>query len=98
MPNENDKDDGKVEITGPTFHVKGKDEEIVHVTPIGVHVKDGRSEVKVGFTGIYVRDAQTGNKVSISFWKPFAGCAFAFLLFVALVTAVVAGIVRLILG
>jgi hypothetical protein len=49
--------------------------------------------VKVSWTGIRVRDGKTNLNISV--WKPMIGCGFAVLVFVALLTAVVVGIVKL---
>ena len=89
----NEKDKAQVEIDGASVHVTGEKGERVDVGPGGVHIKDGDSEVKVSWTGIRVRDGKTNLNISV--WKPMIGCGFAVLVFVALLTAVVVGIVKL---
>lgn len=88
-----EKERARVEIDGASVHVIGEKGERVEVGPGGVHVRDGDSEVKVSWTGIRVRDGKTNLKISV--WKPMIGCGVAILVFVALLTAVIVGIVKL---
>jgi len=88
---ENDK--AQVEIDGASVRVTGARGERVDVGPGGVHVTDGSSEVKVSWTGIRVRDGK--RDLNITVWKPLVGCGVAILIFVALLTAVIVGVVKL---
>ena len=89
------KEQGHVEIDGASVRVTGDKGETVNIGPAGIHVKDGDSEVKVGWTGIRVHDGRT--KVNISVWKPLVGCGLGVIVFVAILTAVIVGIVKLML-
>ncbi|MFH1708795.1 MAG: hypothetical protein ABIF71_12885 [Planctomycetota bacterium] len=95
MSDMNPKREDRVDIKGASIHVKGNDGEEVHVSPAGVHVMDGRSEVKVSFFGIRIKDGNTN--IDISVWKPLVGCGMAVIIFLALLTMVVVGIVKLLL-
>jgi hypothetical protein len=88
-----EKERARVEIDGASVHVTGEKGERVEVGPGGVHVTDGDSEVKVSWTGIRVRDGKTNLNITV--WKPMIGCGVAILVFVALLTAVIVGIVKL---
>lgn len=82
-----------VDINGASIHVVGNEGEEVTVRPTGVHVKDGDDEINVGFSGIRIQDGHTNLYISI--WKPLLACAAAILVFAALLTAVVVGIIKL---
>ncbi len=86
-------EEARVEINGASIHVSDGKGETVNVGPGGVHVKDGDSEVKISWTGIRVRDGTTNLNISV--WKPLVGCGAALVVFVAILTAVVVGIVKL---
>ena len=83
----------RVEIDGASVRIDGDEGEKVRIGPGGLHVKDGESEVKVSWAGVRVVDGRT--RLSISFWKPLVGCGAILVLLAAIVTAVVVGIVKL---
>jgi len=89
----NEKNEAHVEVDGGAIHVTGDKGEEVHVGPGGIHVKDGDSEAKVSWTGIRVRDGNTN--INISVWKPLVGCGIGLIVLVAILTAVVVTIVKL---
>ncbi len=91
--NESEKEKAEVEIDGVSVHVTGEDGERVDIGPGGIHVRDNDSEVKVSWSGIRIRDGKTNLNISV--WKPLVGCALASIVFVALLTAVIVGIVKL---
>ncbi|MGD0059773.1 MAG: hypothetical protein ABSD58_10180 [Verrucomicrobiia bacterium] len=82
-----------VDISGASIHVIGNEGEEVAIGPTGIHVKDGDEEVNVTFSGIRIRDGHTN--LTISIWKPLLACAAVTLVLVALLTAVIVGIVKL---
>ena len=82
-----------VDISGVSIHVKGKKGEEVNVSPAGIYVKDGDSVVNIGFSGIKIQDGTTHLKFSV--WKPLVACGVSLLIFVALLTAVIVGVVKL---
>ena len=84
-----------VNIEGTTIHVKGEKDEEITVGPGGIHVKDNDSEVKVSWTGIRVRDGKTN--VNVSVWKPLLGCGFGLIVLLAIITAVIVGIIKLLI-
>ena len=88
-----EKEEAHVEIDGASIHVTGDKGEKVNIGPGGVHVKDGDSEVKVSWTGIRVRDGKTN--VNISVWKPLVGCGLGLVVLVAVLTAVIVAVVKL---
>lgn len=91
---ENEKSE-EVKIDGISVEINGKKGEKVSIGPGGIHVLDGDDEVRVGWDGIRIRDGRT--RLRVSFWKPLVGCAVFVLLFAAALTALVVGIVRLML-
>lgn len=88
-----EKEEARIEIDGATIHVTGDEGEKIEVGPGGVHVKDGDSEVKVSWTGIRVRDGKTNLNISV--WKTLVGCGVGLVVLVAILTAVVVAIVKL---
>ncbi len=88
-----DREEAKVEIDGLYVDIQGEDGEEVKVGPGGVHIVDGDSEVNINWSGIRIRDAKTNLNITV--WKPLLGCAVAMLVFAALLTATVVGVVRL---
>ena len=82
-----------LQVATASIHVTGEKSEEVNIGPGGVRVKDGDSEVKVSWCGVRMRDGRTC--VNISVWKPLVGCGFAIILFAAILTAVIVGIVKL---
>lgn len=76
----------KVEIDGASINVTKSDGKQVNVSPGGVHVKSNDSEVKVSWSGISM------------FWRPLVGCGITSLVFAALLTVIVAVIIKLIFG
>jgi hypothetical protein len=82
-----------VDISGASVHGIGNQGKEVTVSPAGVHVRDGDEEGNVPFSGIRIRDGHTD--LTISIWKPLLACAAAILVFAALLTAVIVGIIKL---
>ena len=88
-----EKESGRVDIDGASINLTGDKGESVKVGPCGVHVSDGTSEVKVTWTGIRVRDGKT--HINVSFVKPLVGCGVIVIALIAILTAVIVGIVKL---
>lgn len=88
-----EKEEAHVHIDGASIHVTGDKGEVVDIGPGGVYVQDGDSEVKVSWTGIRVRDGKTNLRISV--WKPLVGCGIGLIVFVAILTAVVVAVVKL---
>jgi len=82
-----------VDISGASLHVRGKDGEEVSLSPAGIHVKDGDEEVNVKFSGISIKDGHAN--VTISVWKPLLLIGAVILVFAALLTAVIVGIIKI---
>ena len=88
-----EKTTGEVEIDGVSVNVTGDKGEKVEIGPGGIHLSDGDSEVNVSCFGIRIKDGK--KKLNITLWKPIVGCGVIILVFFALLTAVIVGIVRL---
>jgi hypothetical protein len=82
-----------VDIDGAAIHVTGDEGEEVTLGPTGIHVKDGEDEVNVRFSGIHIKDGRTN--IHISVWKPLLLIGATILVFAALLTAVIVGIIKL---
>jgi hypothetical protein len=83
----------RIDIDGMSVRMSGDKHEEVDVGPGHVHVKDGDSEITVTWTGIRVRDGK--NVLKISIWKPIIAIAVGAVLLAALLTVLVAGIIKL---
>lgn len=93
MKNNNEESKEEVRIDGVSVDITGNKGEKVRIGPGGIHVRDEDSEVRIGWSGIRIRDGK--SRFSISAWKPLVGCAVFLLLFAALLTFMIAGIIRL---
>ncbi len=85
--------EGRVESERVSVNISGEKGEKVEVGPGGIHLVDGDSEVDVSWSGIRIREGR--KKFNILFWKPLLGCGAAIIIFFALLTAVIVGVVRL---
>lgn len=87
-----EKEEAHIHISGASVHVTGDEGEIVNAGPGGIYVKDGDSEVKISWTGIRIRDGKTNLNISV--WKPLVGCSVGLIVLVAILTAVIVAIVK----
>jgi hypothetical protein len=92
----NEQETTRIEIGDECVEFHGDEGEWAHIGSNGIHIKDGDAEVRINWAGIRIKDGKASLNLTI--WKPLIGCATAILLFVALLTAIVAGIIRLFLG
>ena len=82
-----------IDIDGQSVRISGEKREVVDVGPGQVRVKDGESEIRVTWTGVHIRDGKTSLKINI--WKPVIACAVGLVILVAVLTATVVGIIKL---